>query len=98
MCDQEALAGWDLELNRAYQRLMKSGRSAETKTALRTAQRAWVAYRDASLEALRAYGSEGGGSLRHLEISREALALTRDQASALLRYDAPAAIEAPGVD
>jgi uncharacterized protein YecT (DUF1311 family) len=93
-CDRAALVAWDLELNRAYQRLMKSGLSDETKTAIRKAQREWMGYREASLAALRAYGSEGGGAVRRLETSRSAVRLTKDQAGLLLLYDAPPSVEA----
>jgi len=45
-CMQEAEEAWDKELNRAYKQL-RSIMSAEEKTSLLTAQRAWLAYRDA---------------------------------------------------
>jgi len=92
-CDAGALAAWDLELNRAYQRLMKSGFAEPTKAAIRDAQRAWIRYRDAQLAALRAYVSEGGGQVRRLQVSGAAVSLTQDQAGLLLMLDAPAAVE-----
>jgi uncharacterized protein YecT (DUF1311 family) len=62
--DQDAKAA-DAELNRVYQELLsKSKGDASATKKLRDAQRAWIAFRDAQLEALypaedkqREYGS-----------------------------------------
>jgi len=47
-CQAQALADWDAALNTAYTQLMAS-QSPEAKTALRTAQRQWIAFRDAQI-------------------------------------------------
>lgn len=89
-CDEGALAGWDIELNRAYRSLMQSALPDATKTAIRSAQRKWIEYRDATLAALEAYAADGsGGSIRRLQASSAKVGLTKDQAGQLLLYDAP---------
>ena len=76
----------DVELNRAYQDVMKSGFPDETKDAIRAAQRTWIAYRDASLAAIRAMASDQGGSIRTLEIGSSMVVLTRNQTLRLRGY------------
>jgi uncharacterized protein YecT (DUF1311 family) len=85
-CQGEVAQAWDLELNRAYQRVMAGGFSDETKSAVRSAQRQWVAFRDASLAATRAVGGEKGGSIRALEAGSAAVALTRNRTLTLQSY------------
>ncbi len=64
-CADEDSAAADVELNRVYQQLLAKNKTDENATKkLRDAQRAWVAFRDAQLQALypaedkqREYGS-----------------------------------------
>lgn len=52
-CASEDSSAADAELNRVYQSLLSKNKSDENATRkLREAQRAWVAFRDAELEAL----------------------------------------------
>jgi uncharacterized protein YecT (DUF1311 family) len=85
-CYAEAVDGWDVELNRAYQALMKGGLSQETKGAIRTAQRQWIEFRDASNAATTAVVAEQGGSVRTLQAGAATVALTRSQALKLWGY------------
>lgn len=85
-CHNGAAAAWDVELNRAYQQVLKSGLSDETKGAIRAAQRKWIAFRDASLAATRAAASEKGGSIRILEVGSSMVLLTRHQVLRLRGY------------
>ena len=85
-CYSSAATAWDLELNRAYQRVMNSDFPEETKRAIRTAQRKWIEFRDASMAAIRTVGSEKDGSIRVLEAGSAAVTLTRDQALTLQGY------------
>lgn len=61
-CRDEETARWDGRLNAAYKAIMASGRlSAEGKAALKAAQKAWIATRDASCEL--PWHAAGQGSL-----------------------------------
>lgn len=65
---------WDSRLNSAYRKLMDAEPPAQ-KAALRTAQRQWIAYRDANC----AYYAGGEGSIARVEAAACAYALTRDR-------------------
>lgn len=69
---------WDNRLNAAYQQMI-GAESATQKTALRTAQRQWIAYRDANC----AYYAGGEGSIARIKASVCGYALTRDRAREL---------------
>lgn len=65
-CSSEESARWDRRLNAAYGTIMRDRQwwSAETKSLLREAQRAWIAYRDASCRAQGELEAEGGTMAR----------------------------------
>ena len=69
---------WDGRLNAAYGRIM-GVESATQKTALRDAQRKWIAYRDANC----AYYLGGEGSIARIEAATCDYVLTRDRAQEL---------------
>lgn len=77
-CIGTATEAWDAELNRVYSALMRE-LPADAKTALRTAQRQWIAFRDADLRALEsAYGAMDG--TMYLVMHADAVSsLTRDR-------------------
>ncbi|MDO9710627.1 lysozyme inhibitor LprI family protein [Paracraurococcus lichenis] len=60
-CSGEETARWDRRLNAAYGTIQQDRRwSAGTKSLLREAQRAWIAYRDAACRAEGELEAEGG--------------------------------------
>lgn len=69
---------WDDRLNAAYRQIMEA-ESSSRKTALRNAQRQWIAYRDANC----AYYAGGQGSIAGIETAVCQYALTRDRAQEL---------------
>lgn len=69
---------WDGRLNAAYRQVMNTETAAQ-KTALRDAQRQWIAYRDANC----AYYAGGEGSISRIEAAVCQYALTRDRAREL---------------
>ena len=69
---------WDKRLNAAYGKVMK-GLSGEQKTALRDAQRKWIAYRDADCS----FYAGGEGTISRIEAATCLFALTRDRAQEL---------------
>lgn len=83
-CEARELAVWDERLNKAYRDGL-DGADPQYRDALRKAQRAWIAYRDA-LCALPALENEGGTIVGPLtaaclmtETARQALWLSSDQ-------------------
>jgi len=89
-CAEEALRAWDEEMNRAYRelqgRLDPGGREA-----LRTAQRAWLAWRDAEFRFIgRLYGSRAGTMYLPMEVGRR-VDLVRQRTLELRAYRALAA-------
>ena len=79
-CSSIALEGWDLLLNGTYQSVMSNADSG-MKSTLRSAQRSWIAYRDAKCAvwlALYAGGSMGrllGADCMREETARRTLDL-----------------------
>jgi len=69
---------WDGRLNAAYREVMGS-MEGERAAQLRTAQRAWIAYRDANCMWYRL----GEGTVAAIEASTCVFALTRDRATEL---------------
>lgn len=69
---------WDGRLNAAYGQIMNA-QTAEQQTALRDAQRKWIAYRDANC----AFYAGGEGSISRIEAAVCQYALTRDRAREL---------------
>jgi len=89
-CAEEALRAWDEEMNRVYRelqgRLDPGGREA-----LRTAQRAWPAWRDAEFRFIgRLYGSRAGTMYLPMEVGRR-VDLVRRRTLELRAYRALAA-------
>ncbi|MBZ9678969.1 lysozyme inhibitor LprI family protein [Mesorhizobium sp. ES1-1] len=66
ICAGEDRQAADAKLNAAYQQLIGS-EDAEGKRLLQTAQRAWIAFRDA--ECARTTASSEGGSIHPMEVS-----------------------------
>src|SRR5688572_11246929 len=64
-CSQQKLAAADSELNKTYQQLVSKLGDKKWRTKLRTAQQAWIKFRDANCD----YESEfsGGGSAATFE-------------------------------
>lgn len=81
----KAYASWDGELNREYRELMAL-LSAEEKAALRAAQRAWLAFRDAEISFFWSESISGGGTLQPIIISDQAMALLKARVCQLARY------------
>lgn len=69
---------WDRRLNAAYKKVMDA-ESAAQKAALRSAQRQWIAYRDANCT----YYAGGEGSIARIEAASCDYSLTRDRAREL---------------
>lgn len=69
---------WDDRLNAAYRKVMDAEDDAQ-RSALRAAQRQWIAYRDANC----AYYAGGQGSIARIEAAVCQYALTRDRAREL---------------
>jgi uncharacterized protein YecT (DUF1311 family) len=86
VCFRGEAKAWDSEMNRVYRSLMESDFSDETKLAVRTAQREWIKFRDASMAAIRAVRDESSGTIRAIEAGSAAVALTRGQALMLRGY------------
>ena len=57
----------DAALNRSYQKALAAMPDAATKTKLRDAQRAWVAFRDAEIALNGSLPGAGGGILKMLQ-------------------------------
>ncbi|MEM6051568.1 lysozyme inhibitor LprI family protein [Erwinia sp. P7711] len=80
-CFAEANTAWDKEMNQQYARLIAS-LSAEQKTKLRDAQRAWLKYRDSWREAVKAKLIDSG-TQASLQAGAQQVALVKNQALAL---------------
>jgi len=77
-CMGAATEAWDKELNRVWRELMAE-LPAASKEPLRVAQRKWIAFRDAELEALgNAYGAMPGTMFLVMQADA-ASTLTRDR-------------------
>ena len=76
-CASATFADEDAELNRRYRQALKDARDDEARSLLRTAQRAWVAFRDA--ECRRQGDSGRGGSIRPLLEAGCATRMTRQR-------------------
>jgi len=77
-CYAVASQAWDQEMNKQYNTLMKT-LSSEPKSKLRTAQRAWLSYRDSWLAASRSQ-LRSQGTLGSVALSAQHLSLVRNQA------------------
>lgn len=77
-CMDAARAGWDLELNRTYAEL-RSRLEPAAQARLRTAQRQWLAFRDAEIAALEDIQTQAGGTMYQVMVAERVAALTRDR-------------------
>jgi uncharacterized protein YecT (DUF1311 family) len=84
-CLATAYDAWDAEMNRAYEAVM-AGVDAETRTALRDAQRRWLAFRDAELAALDAFYARQEGTMWLVIHADRTVDLVRRRAGALRDY------------
>ena len=80
-CIRQATTMWDKQLNANYKAAVSSLESEQDKAALKTAQQAWLAWRDKMAIALRAL--DGGGSLSALSANSFILEETQRQAERL---------------
>jgi uncharacterized protein YecT (DUF1311 family) len=80
-CAETDLKAADAEMNAVYQQLTTRTDLAFTKR-LRAAQRAWLAFRDAHVEA-RFGAAAGGGSVRPMCVAIELRDLTRERTKQL---------------
>lgn len=76
ICAGQDYAAADAKLNRAYQKLAKDG-DADTLKLLKTAQRAWISFRDA--ECAYATAGSAGGSIHPMEVSMCLTTVTEDR-------------------
>lgn len=81
----KAYTSWDKELNREYKELMAL-LSDDEKNALRQAQRAWLAFRDAETEFWWSESISDGGSLAPVIVSDHAIELLKARVCQLARY------------
>lgn len=78
-CYDSANKGWDKEMNTQYNQVMKK-LTGQPKDKLRSAQRAWLAYRDSWLDASRSYFLSSQGSMAALSVGAQGVSLVRNQA------------------
>ena len=78
-CYDSANKAWDKEMNTQYNQVMKK-LTGQPKDKLRSAQRAWLAYRDSWLDASRSYFLSSQGSMAALSIGAQGVSLVRNQA------------------
>ncbi len=78
-CYGTATKAWDKEMNTQYNQVMKK-LTGEPKDKLRSAQRAWLAYRDSWTAASRSYFLSSQGSMAALSIGAQSVSLVRNQA------------------
>lgn len=79
---------WDAELNKQYKALM-ARLAPEGQAALKTAQRAWIKYRDAEIEAsIMIYNTtNGGGTMMKLDCASRQYDITKARALELSEYN-----------
>lgn len=78
-CYSQANKAWDGEMNRQYTQAM-ARLIGEPKAQLRSAQRAWLAYRDSWLTATRSYFTQSQGTMAALSLGDQGVSLVRNQA------------------
>lgn len=78
-CYDTASKAWDKEMNVQYTQAMKK-LTGDSKDKLRSAQRAWLAYRDSWLDASRSYFLSSQGSMAALSVGAQGVSLVRNQA------------------
>lgn len=84
-CVMQAYDAWDAELNRQYKSLMAKLNTQE-QSALREAQRKWIAYRDAELEFSGLMHTNLEGTLYKIFHAERVLALTKQRVLDLKSY------------
>jgi uncharacterized protein YecT (DUF1311 family) len=77
-CKQLELEAWDAELNRAYRDL-----DGSKNTKLKETQLAWIRFRDAQIEYLRAEYGDRSGTIWGIVYMSHLVSLTKDQAQRL---------------
>ncbi len=78
-CYGNANKAWDKEMNTQYNQVMKK-LTGQPKDKLRSAQRAWLAYRDSWMSASSSYFQTSQGSMAALSIGAQGVSLVRNQA------------------
>ncbi|MCE0490075.1 DUF1311 domain-containing protein [Pantoea sp. Mb-10] len=78
-CYSRANKAWDSEMNRQYAQAM-ARLTGEPKAQLRSAQRAWLAYRDSWLAATRSYFTRSQGTMAALSLGDQGVSVVRNQA------------------
>lgn len=78
-CYDTASKAWDKEMNVQYTQAMKK-LTGDPTDKLRSAQRAWLAYRDSWLDASRSYFLSSQGSMAALSVGAQGVSLVRNQA------------------
>lgn len=78
-CYGTANKAWDKEMNAQYTQAMKKLTGAP-KDKLRSAQRAWLTYRDSWLDASRSYFVSSQGTMAALSVGAQGVNLVRNQA------------------
>ncbi|MDN6298592.1 MAG: DUF1311 domain-containing protein, partial [Halomonas sp.] len=76
---------WDTELNMEYRELM-ANLSAKEKAALKKAQRAWLAFREAEAEFWWTESLSGGGTLQPVIVASHAIELLKERVCQLKQY------------
>lgn len=84
-CTGMAIDAWDAAMNRSYQRAM-TALDPKSRALLRTAQRQWIAFRDAEKAALSGPWSADQGTLAQVRIAAALLSLVRERALELRLY------------
>lgn len=82
-CTDTATKAWDVELNKAYKALMAQ-LEPDNATALKEAQRAWIAYRDADIKAIYGMLGQQDGTLWRITAAGRVLDLTESRARQLM--------------
>lgn len=77
---------WDKELNTVYQRVMK-GLDSDTETALRKAQRRWLAFRDAEFIAISSARANDDGTIWGPIRLQQRATIIKDRVLQLESYD-----------
>lgn len=85
-CLSNASAEWDDELNKNYKRLMNMAvLTAEQKQQLKSAQRAWIKYRDEDISYL-ASTLDSKATIYTVALTHRQIALTKQRALTLAQY------------
>lgn len=94
-CYQQATKGWDGELNRQYQILIKSQTPA-AQTRLRDAQRAWLSYQQKYYTGIEAFYQQQQGTVWQIAAAEAKMNVIRDKALDLKRLNQSTRLSADG--